>query len=242
MSDTFAHLTSQAWTRRTRWDKVPWATLAIELSAFSRKDRCFVGIALVDRRLVGWLVNGEPRSFRVEPGEHTVTVYLARSARIGPIVKKTVSGQFVLQPRETVRIVCGRTNQTSDNAQAFMAARRRLMAACFAGAILAAILGWLLWPLLREAVAYVTITLGVREPWLSLFYFAVSSRLLTAWLASHLGGGLASYAVLHAQASRSATSREPRECAPYFLLQQPIIGTDTSAGQDRNTDDVSDQS
>ena len=59
MSDTLAHLTSQARTRRARWDKVPWATLAIELSAFSRKDRCFVGIALIDCRQVGWLVNGE---------------------------------------------------------------------------------------------------------------------------------------------------------------------------------------
>ena len=41
-----------------------------------------------------------------------------------------------------------------------MTARRRFVGGLVAGAVLAAALGWLLCPVLREAVAYVTLALG----------------------------------------------------------------------------------
>ena len=90
------------------------------------------------------------RSFRVEPGEHTVTVYLARSARTDPIASKTVSGRIALQEHETVRLVCSRTNETNKQAHNFIAARRLFLVALVSGAALAAALGWLLCPVLRR--------------------------------------------------------------------------------------------
>ena len=98
MSDAINQLCHSARLRRARWDQVPWCSVSIELMAVTRQDRCFVGIALIDRRQVGWLVNGEPRSFRLEPGEHTITVYMAGSATITIRPRPMISRRFVLQP------------------------------------------------------------------------------------------------------------------------------------------------
>jgi hypothetical protein len=56
MSDSITQLNRSMRLRRARWDKVPWCSVSIELKAVTRQDRCFVGIALIDRRQVGWLV------------------------------------------------------------------------------------------------------------------------------------------------------------------------------------------
>jgi hypothetical protein len=53
MSDSITQLNRSIRLRRARWDKVPWCSLSIELKAVTRQDRCFVGIALIDRRQVG---------------------------------------------------------------------------------------------------------------------------------------------------------------------------------------------
>jgi hypothetical protein len=43
--------------------------------------------------------------------------------------------------------------------------------------------GWHAFPVVRDAVAWVTLTLGIRQPWLSWAYFFVSSRTTTGFFA-----------------------------------------------------------
>lgn len=112
MADTLEVLCSRARVRRVEQNKVPWATVSIELTAVVCKTPCHAGRVLIDRRLVGSLINGEPRSFRVEPGQHTVTVYLGRSARFGGDRKASISCDVLLEPGENAKLVCGRMNET----------------------------------------------------------------------------------------------------------------------------------
>jgi hypothetical protein len=60
MPDTLEHLCRRARIRRAKWDRGPRCSLSIELTAVSRKTRCYVGVALIDRRQIGYLINGEP--------------------------------------------------------------------------------------------------------------------------------------------------------------------------------------
>jgi hypothetical protein len=176
MSQLTTRLLSSAQARRSQWDKVPWCSLSIELTATVRKDRCFVGIALIDRRQVGWLVNSEPRSFRLEPGEHTITVYFAASAKITMGKMATITRRIVLQPGEQVRLLCGRTPQAMALWKAHHSEAINHKYTLLGGAIFFGLLGWLVHPSLRAAVASATLRLQLGQPWLSLIYLPVRSR------------------------------------------------------------------
>jgi hypothetical protein len=221
MSDANNQLCHSARLRRARWDKVPWCSLSIELMAVTRQDRCFVGIALIDRRQVGWLVNGEPRSFRLEPGEHTITVYMAGSATITIRPRPMISRRFVLQPRDNVRLVCGRTSQAMAIWKVWQSQVKSWRRALFGGSIFFAALGWLIYPSLREAVADATLRLELGQPWLSLFYLSVRSRSVTTVLGCFCWALLV-VAAMMVQEFRLMKLLEHRSLEPYFLVRQNV--------------------
>jgi hypothetical protein len=218
MSDSMTQLCRSAQLRRARWDKVAWCPLSIELKAISRQDRCFVGVALIDHRQVGYLINGEPRSFKLEPGEHTVTVYLARTARFAVVKQKVISRRVVLGPGEHVGLVCGTEKGARGEWRAYQTAQQRLTLAIIPGPILFGGLGWLIFPFLREAIADVTLRLGLGEPWLSLWYLPVRWRAGLAVFAF-----LAWFSVIFTASQvrllRLMHRPEFRSMEPYFLVK-----------------------
>jgi hypothetical protein len=78
VSGTLDDLCSHARTRRAKWDTVPWASITVRLGDVAAGPPRYTGVVLIDRRQLGYLIGGEPRAFRVDPGEHTITVYLGR--------------------------------------------------------------------------------------------------------------------------------------------------------------------
>jgi hypothetical protein len=220
MPDAINQLCRSARSRRARWDKVPWCSVSIELKAVTRQDRCFVGIALIDRRQVGWLVNGEPRSFRLEPGEHAITVYMAGSATITARPRPMISRRFVLQPRDNVRLVCARTSQAMAIWMVRQSHVKSWRRALFGGSIFFAALGWLIYPSLREAVANATLRLEIGQPWLSLLYLLVKSRTVTTMLGC-LCWALMVVAAMMVQEFRLMKLLEYRSLEPYFLVRMP---------------------
>jgi hypothetical protein len=223
MSDLLEQLCRSARVRRARWDKVPWCTLSIELKAVSCQTRCYVGVALIDRRQVGYLINGDPRSFRVEPGEHTVTVYLARTARIPDWRKATISRRVVLWPREKIQLICGTSSEITDGWRAFRMARTRMAWASIVTPFAAAGASWLSFPFLRESIAYATLGLDLREPWLSLFYLPVSSRPMTAAIAASIVS-----VILQLRLFRWLQDAKSRLREPYFLVEKASAPTGSS--------------
>jgi len=218
MSESITLLLSSARARRAHWDKVPWCSQSIELKATVRRDRCFVGIALIDRRQVGWLGNGEQRSFRLEPGNHTITVYFAASAKITVGKMPAITRRFVLQPGEQVRLVCGRTPQGMALWKVYHSEAIRHKFALLGGAIFFGLLGWLIHPSLRGAVASATLLLQLGEPWLSLLYLPVQSRPSTA-LIGLLVWVYFLMAVGSIEGMCLMKRPEYRSQEPYFLLK-----------------------
>jgi hypothetical protein len=208
--------------RRARWDKVPWCSVSIELKAVTRQDRCFVGIALIDRRQVGWLVNGEPRSFRLEPGEHVITIYIARAANITIRSMVLISRRIVLQSRENVSLVCGRTPRAMASWNARRSAAKGQGLALYCGSIFFGGLAWLVYPSLREAIADASLRLQLGEPWLSLLYLPVRWRPGTAML-GYFGWMLFFVVVSLVQEYRLRRRPDCRSIEPYFLVKAETL-------------------
>lgn len=221
MSGPIAQLCQSASARRAKWDQVPWCSLSIELKAVTRRDRCFVGIALVDRRQIGWLVNGEPRSFRLEPGEHTITVYLARASKITMGRMAVITRRIVLQPREQVTLLCGRTPQAMALWKTLQSAAKDQRRALLGGSMFFGALGWLVYPSLRAAVADATLRLQVGQPWLSFLYLPVRWRPGTAML-GFAGWSFVFVAVVTFQGIRLMRRPEYRSLEPYFLVRYDV--------------------
>ncbi len=225
MSDKLEQLCSRARVLRAKWDRVPWCSLSIELNAVSRQTRCYVGVALIDRRQVGYLVNGEPRSFRLEPGDHTVTVYLARTARLNAVREATISRRIVLRPNEEVRLVCGRTSEMTEANRVLQKAQASLLRALVAGLIIVPGSTWLLLPFFREVAVYAMLGLGLGGFGLLAQYSQASWRAGTTAFAL-LVWILAVHMVIHVQYSRWKQSAQLRSLEPYFLVKAARFRTD----------------
>jgi hypothetical protein len=204
---------------------IPWSSISIQLEGFSGRTPRFVGIALVDRRFVGDLVSDTPRSFRVEPGVHTVTVYFSKRIRSSPSGRRVgTSIQVEVQPGESARFVCG----ASEEWKRLRPMIRRDCGVILAGMSLAAAGGWLGFPFLRESIAGAALYLDMNEPWMSLLYFIVGSRWMTTLLVSD-AYCLIAVLVLLARLRRHLRRLGLRSVEPYQLARV-IDGPDKSKG------------
>jgi hypothetical protein len=84
------------------------ATIAVKRIEPSTGRLRFAGRVLVDCQQIGYLVGGEPRTFDVEPGEHTITVYFGRRPAILSSPGRAVSTTSVrLGAGERADFACG---------------------------------------------------------------------------------------------------------------------------------------
>lgn len=68
----------------------------------------FTGKVLIDGQRLGYLVDGDPTAFDVEPGQHTVRVLLYKKGRFASLPgKPVVSVQVSIDEGERAELVCG---------------------------------------------------------------------------------------------------------------------------------------
>ncbi len=85
-----------------------WATITVKHVKPLAAQRRFTGRVLIDSRMLGYLVHGEPRTFEVEPGEHTITIFYGRRPAILSSRSRAKSSVLVvLSPGERADFECG---------------------------------------------------------------------------------------------------------------------------------------
>jgi hypothetical protein len=214
MPDTMDRLRERMRTLRMRWRTVESACVSVVPDVYSRRPKPFAGIALIDSRRRGDLFNGQARDFALEPGEHSISIYsgpLLRQLRLGAPV---ASLRFVLRPGEHTQL-CFRERPEWKRFDVVWRRERQMVLVL---AILFAAVGWLGHPWLREAIATMTLSFGVRQPWLSLCYLPVESRLMTTGVIMDTGAIIGSYAMLASLRRRLREFKE-RFGDRFFLAQ-----------------------
>jgi hypothetical protein len=216
MSDTLGTLCRRVRASRTRLGRVALTWISVEPVAFSRKPGRFVGIALIDGRRRGPLFNRMPTSFPVEHGEHTVAVSFSPHRR-----NRTQAGtegpslEVALKPGEHAWLLCREQPQW----RPYLALFQRDHLVLLALSILAGGCVWLVFPFLRELIAMVTRHLAVAEPWFSLAYLVVKSRLMSTVLAMQVCIIIGTYVVLARHRSRLRAFRE-KFGEPWLLTEE----------------------
>jgi hypothetical protein len=159
-------------------ESTDWSMISVEPAQAVGKPSEFLGVAIMDGRWRKDIHNGQSVVFRVEAGEHTVSVHIKRRFRVGGYRgRATASLPVVVQPGEHLDLVFGVATEPMPLQRAKI---RWFMLLCAASVGLAAGIGWIAFPVLREVVGWTTRALGVRQPWLSWFAFFVSSRTKTS--------------------------------------------------------------
>ncbi len=183
MTATLGDAYQQALARRRAEESTELATIKIEPTETVGNESDFVGIAIMDECSHSDMYHGRSTEFRVEAGEHLVTVHFGRRYRVaGYLGRARVSLAVVVKPGEQLDLVYGVSRDwmspqsTRDFWPPFL---------WVTGGVLAFGIGWNVSPLLREVIASTTAALGIRQPWRSLFGFFVSTREATAFAAMY---------------------------------------------------------
>jgi hypothetical protein len=177
-------LSARLRTQRTKRRTLDLATITVKRVEPSAGRRRFAGRVLIDRQQVGYLVGDEPRTFEVETGDHTITLYFGRRPAILSSPRRATSTASVsLGAGERADFACGiRPDVARLWAQAQTEATIR--ATVFAAAVgLSASAGSLLAPYLRQAVALALFRLPVYGPLIPICYALVSPVLCWSWFA-----------------------------------------------------------
>jgi hypothetical protein len=177
-------LSARLRTQRTKRRTLDLATITVKRVEPSAGRRRFAGRVLIDRQQVGYLVGDEPRTFEVETGDHTITVYFGRRPAILSSPRRATSTASVsLGAGERADFAWG---IRSDVARLWAQAQTEatIRATVFAAAVgLSASAGSLLAPYLRQAVALAVFRLPVYGPLIPICYALVSPVLCWSWFA-----------------------------------------------------------
>lgn len=179
MSETLEPLIRRIRSFRARWGTVASAWISIARKPGSRKFGRLECVALIDGRIRVDLLTGPSRRLRVLPGEHEVVVYFGPSRPRIRIGSAAASIRVVLRPGEQTRL----RFLEQPEWRRFDALWRRECMAAVTMAIVVAAAAWLGFPSLRDAIARMTLSVGIRQPWLSLCDMVVRGRLMTMVLA-----------------------------------------------------------
>jgi hypothetical protein len=212
--ETLAESFQQAMARERTHD---WSMITVEPVGFDGKDLEFLGVAILDGRQRSDVHNGRSTVFRVESGEHTVSVHIKRRFRVAVYPGRAeVSMPVVVEPGENLHLVFGIENCWKPPPKTVAAASVILILACQAMALG---VGWLAYPILHDAVAWTTRVLAIRQPWLSWCQFVVSSQTMTAAFCA-----LAVAVAAQLIARRAVPEPTAPHRSPYFLAPRPAFG------------------
>jgi hypothetical protein len=217
MSDTFDALRERAKTVRARLERIEWCSISVEIEGIPEGSPRYTAVVRIDGGVAGDLIGGAARSFRVEPGKHTVVVRLRKRLWLhGCPQKAIVSHELELQPGEHARLVCGVRPEARALAGRAYAAELDLIQQFCIGSGLSAAIGWAAFPVVRNLIGLATVRLRIPSFWVPFALWIVGSRVATAvW-------GLVIWWLLM---GRQTTERRRRLAAslkveivdPYFL-------------------------
>jgi hypothetical protein len=227
------HLSARIRTQRIKRRALEPATIAVR-----RGDPCadclrFSGRVLLDGQQLGYLVGGEPRTFHVDPGDHTITVYFGRRSAFFASRRRAVSSASVsLCPGERADFNCG---IRPDVARQWMETRRAVASRAiifFAVVLLAGEAGSWLTTFLRDAVALAVFHLPVYGSLIPILHRIVSPLFCALWfalLARWILGRLAYF-------PSEETDEEllARIGSPYFLEHLAAVGINETRADPMN--------
>jgi len=198
-------------------DRVDWCSISVEVEGESERPSHYVAVVRVDGGVTADLPDGEPRSFRVTPGEHTVVVRLRKRLWLrGSRQQAVVSLPLDLQPGEQVRLICGIRPEARKAASRARAAELGLFQHFCLGSALALAIGWAAHPVIHNFIERAAERLRVPNFWVPFALWLVGSRLGTAlwgfviwWLF------IGRFSV--ARRRRLAASLKAEIIEPYFL-------------------------
>jgi preprotein translocase subunit Sss1 len=168
----------------------------------------------IDDRQFGYLVGDQPLCLELEPGTHTVTALFHAGSRFRN-KRDQVSTQIQVQSGDVVEMVCGLRPEWREYSRSLL---RRFLVYTIIGYIIA-LMGWILFPVLREATASLVIRLKIDGFLLSLLYFAVLSRSVTAAVLC-LSWYVLVGSPLYVRETRVERALRARVGGPYFLCHR----------------------
>ena len=205
------------------------ATIIVRRGDFPSRRRQFTGTVRIDERRIGYLVGREPRAFDVQPGEHTVTVFLGRKDRVASAPgRAVVSSSIVLEPGEEVVLTCGVRPEVARRWSRIYRSGGRSGVRFAIAIYLCAALGWAVSPFLQALVAativyYLPAIRGLIWP-LSLIVSPIPSGFYAAMLGGYVIGRWS-----RGMSREPAEGLLPRLGSPYYLEPQAARGVEATS-------------
>ena len=145
-------------------DAVEWSSIAVEMRGEPGENARSFGDARIDNSLFRNLTGGQPTSFQVEPGEHTVTIHLSRWFRLWKYRRpSTLAIQVAVKPGETVKLVFGIRPGAKKEWRNIRFARIRPRLVFLAGCLVATFLGFCVTPTVRSVFARAAFQFNIIE-------------------------------------------------------------------------------
>jgi len=199
---------------------IAFATITVKRVDPSADRRRFAGRVRIDGQQLGYLVGGEPRTFDVEPGEHTITVYFGRKPAIISSRRPAMSTASVsLGAGERAEFACGIRPEVARQWAKVRRAVAFRVTVCVAAIEL---VYWLITPNLRPAVALAVFYLPVPGSLIPWCYRLVSPVLSVLWFVL-----LASWMVgrsTHLRRDESYEELLRRIGSPYYIERWASVG------------------
>jgi hypothetical protein len=162
-ADTFDVLRERTRSLRAKRDHVEWSSISLEIQGVPIQRTRSCGVARIDKSLFRNLAAGEPTLFRVEPGEHTITVLLSRWVKLpGYRDSARLSIQVDAVAGEQVKVVCGLRPAALEEWRAIRIARFRSVLMFGVGSLLVVVYGWFLFAFLGSLLAPAAILIMIR--------------------------------------------------------------------------------
>ena len=216
-SDTFDLLSERIRSLRANRNDIEWSSISLEMQGVPIKKTRSYGEARIDNSLFRNLSGDEPTSFRVEPGQHTVTVHLSRWLQLSSYRGSSkLSIHVAIRPGEQVKLVCGlRPGAKEEWRMIHIAGIRPVLSFCTASLVAAGFV-WFIFTLVRSLLAPATIFIQIRGVWIPPTYtlFALKAVMMASplrawcWLGNRL---------ILAPNRRVLQSLSYRFVDPYFL-------------------------
>jgi hypothetical protein len=181
MADTFDVLRKRSETTRSRLERVDWCTISVEVEGLSERSSRYVALVRINGGSAADLVDGQPRSFRVTPGEHMVVARIRKRLWLpGYRQQAIVSLPLDLQPGEEVKLICGVRPEARASALKTRAAELDLFLHACVGCALALGIGWAAHPAVNRLIERAADRLSVPSFWFPFAMWLVESRFATA--------------------------------------------------------------